>query len=291
MNNAIRGIALNNAVRILGINSVEITREVQQKLDLSPCASAALGRTMSITALIGLMQKNEDKVLVTIDGNGPIGKIHTQYLGDNKIRGYVDNPRVETVINEQKKLDVKSVVGTQGTLSVIIKQGLKHDYYGSVPLVSGEISEDFTYYFASSEQTPSVVSAGVLVDKDESIISSGAIIIQLLPDAQEKDIQYVESCLDSISNLSKKLENNISIESFIKEIFPDFELLESSTMKYECLCSYDDMYSKISTLSIEDLTEIKDEDHGIETVCPWCNDKFWFNEETLEEIIQNKLNR
>ena len=288
MSNAIRGIALNNSVRILAINSTEIIKNVQKQLGTTPCASAALGRTLSITALIGLMQKNEDRVLIQINGNGPLGKIHTQYLGNGKVRGYVDNPNVEIIINKQNKLGVKEVVGIEGTLDVTIMQGLKNDYHGSVPLVSGEISEDFTYYFAISEQIPSVVSAGVLVDTDTTISSSGAIIIQLLPNADEDDIQYVESCVEKVSDLSRKLLEHNDINKFINDIFPDFELLEEKEIVYECLCSFEDMQSKISTLSIDDLEEIKNEDHGIEAVCPWCNSKYWFDEIKLDEIIKYK---
>jgi len=288
MSYAIRGVALNNTIRILAINSTDIIRDVQERFALTPCASAALGRTMSITSLMGIMQKNEDKVLVTIAGDGPIGKIYAQYLGNGKIRGYVDSPHIETVINEQNKLGVKEVVGSEGYLNVIIRQDLKSDYHGSVPLVSGEISEDFTYYFATSEQTPSVVSAGVLVDKDSSIISSGAIIIQLLPQAGEYEIEYIESNLTEITDLSKKLENNVDIETFVKGIFDDYEVLDKVDIKYQCLCSYEDMLSKISTLSVDDLTEIKEEDKGIEAVCPWCNEKYYFNEKELAKIIEQK---
>ena len=288
MSYAIRGVALNNTIRVLAINSTSLVKEVQQQLKLSPCASAALGRTMAITSLLGLMQKNDDQVFITIDGKGPLGKIHTQYLGNGQLRGYVDNPQVATIINEQHKLGVKEVVGNDGYLNVNIRQSLKSDYHGSVPLVSGEISEDFTYYFAHSEQTPSVVSAGVLVAKDEAIISSGALIIQLLPQAAEEEIKFIESKLAEISDLSKKLEDNSKIEDFVRTIFNDFVILAKQPIDYTCLCNYEDMQAKISTLPLVDLEEIKKEDHGLEAVCPWCNTKYYFDENDLEIIIELK---
>lgn len=287
-NYAIRGVALNSAIRVLGINSTQMVRDVNNQLKTTPCAIAALGRTMSIVSLMGIMLKNEEQLSVMIDGNGPLGKIHVQYLSDGKIRGYVDNPNVDILINEKNKLDVKGVVGSNGSLNVTIKQGLKNDYHGSVPLISGEISEDFTYYFAASEQTPSVVSAGVLVEKDNIVESSGALIIQLLPEASEEDIQYVEACLSKVTNISATLQNNPKIEDLIVDLFPDFQELERETVSYHCTCSHDDMKAKVSTLPNDDLEEIKHEDHGIEAVCPWCNSKFWFDEDAIDDIIESK---
>lgn len=285
---AIRGVALNSAIRVLGINSTKMISAVNTQLKTTPCAIAALGRTMSIVSLMGVMLKNEEQLSVMIDGGGPLGKIHVQYLSNGKLRGYVDNPVVDILINENDKLDVRAVVGNQGSLNVTIKQGLKNDYHGSVPLVSGEISEDFTYYFAASEQTPSVVSAGVLVEKDNIVESSGALIIQLLPQASEEDIQYVESILPKVNNLSATLQNNHKIDDLILEIFPDFECLEREDVIYECTCNRDDMEAMVSTLPIKDLEEIKEEDHGIEAVCPWCNSKYYFEEDDIDEIIFNK---
>ncbi|MEG0283926.1 MAG: Hsp33 family molecular chaperone HslO [Erysipelotrichales bacterium] len=283
-----RGVALNKAVRVIGINSKNIVSQMALKHQTTPCASAALGRTISIVALMGNMLKNNDSIIVNIDGDGPLGQIHTKFYDGNKIKGYVDNPQVEIKINDANKLDVKGVVGTNGTLSVILKQGLKNDYHGSIPLVSGEISEDFTYYFAVSEQTPSIVSAGVLVDKDMNVTSSGAIIIQLLPEACEEDIEYLENSLSKVSDISKTLLDNPNILDLFNDIFDDFELLEQEEILYECDCSYEDMQSKIATLSLEDLNEIKIEDKGLEAVCPWCNTEYFFDEDAIDKIIDIK---
>lgn len=287
-NYAIRGIALDNSIRVLGINSTKMVSDTNKQLGTTPCAIAALGRAMSIVSLMGIMQKNKDQLSIMIDGDGPLGKIHVQYLADGKIRGYVDNPNVEILVNDNNKLDVKGVVGTSGSLNVTVKQGLKNDYHGNVPLVSGEISEDFTYYFAASEQTPSVVSAGVLVGPNNEIQSSGALIIQLMPHASEENIQYIEACLAKISNISAHLLNNPKIEDLILELFPDFQKLETEQVNYSCTCNHEDMKAKVSTLPVSDLREIKNEDKGIEAVCPWCNSKFWFDETMIDEIISKK---
>ena len=288
MNNAIRGLALEDRVRILAINSTELVKEVSHQLNTTPCASAALGRTMSIVSLIGLMQKNEDEVYATIDGGGIIGKINTHYMGYGKIRGYVDNPNIDIYLNENNKLDVGAVVGNNGNLSITIKKNLKNDYHGSVPLVSGEISEDFTYYFSASEQIPSVVSAGVLVDKNNEVLSAGAIIIQLMPLAEEHVIQKVEKIIPLISQLSSRLTNQEDILSFVNSLFDDFRLLDEIDIEYSCLCSKEDIRIKIATLSFEDLNEILIEDKKIEAVCPWCNSKYTFNEDEIKEIIEFK---
>ncbi|MDR1781670.1 MAG: Hsp33 family molecular chaperone HslO [Bacilli bacterium] len=286
---AIRGLALNNEVRVYGINSTEIVRTAQQKLNTSACASAALGRVLSIVSLMGIMSNDQEQIIVTIDGNGPLKKIHAHYMANHTIRGYVDNPQVEVLINDQKKLNVKEIVGTQGTLSVMIKYGLKQDYFGMTNLISGEISEDFAYYFASSEQIPSVVSAGVLVDKDGTIISAGAIIFQLLPQASETTIQYLENCIDKISNISSKLKEDNDIMHVINNVFEDFTLLEKTNVTYNCPCTKEEFYYKIATLSIKDLKQIKEEDHQIEAICPWCNTKYHFNEQEIDQIIKDKL--
>lgn len=285
---AIRGMACEGRVRILAINSTSLIQEVTNKLETSPVASAALGRSMSITALMGLMKKNEDQIYTTINGGGEIGSIHVHYMGYGNIRGYVDNPKVQTFINDQGKLDVSKAVGTNGFLTVKYRQDLKQDYLSSTPLQSGEVSEDYTYFFASSEQTPSVVSAGVLVDKDAKVSSSGAVIIQLMPDHLEEDIVHIENHIQDISGLSSKLENQPDVAKLVSAIFDDFEVLEMKTIEYTCTCSMEDMEAKISTLSIEDLEEIKEEDGQLEAVCPWCNDKFVFDKEALEKIIANK---
>lgn len=282
-----RGVALNQEIRILGINSTDIVREVEQAHHTSPCATIALGRTISITSLMGfMMEYDDDKISVMIKGDGPLGAIHAQYLGNKKVRGYVDNPNVDVLFTENNKLDIKGVVGTIGQL-LVVKKGVRLDYNGSTPLVSGEISEDFTYYFASSEQTPSVVSSGVSFDQDGSIACAGAIIIQLLPGATEASIKYIENCLDKIGNITQLLLEK-DINELIIELFPDFDLLDENEIAFECDCSCEAMRSKIATLSVNDLEEIKNEDHGIEAVCPWCNKKYWFDEEALTELIEQK---
>ncbi|MDR3215484.1 MAG: Hsp33 family molecular chaperone HslO [Bacilli bacterium] len=287
---AIRGLALNNEIRVYGINSTAIIRKAQKKHQSTPCASAALGRVLSIVALMGMMSNEQKQIISTINGNGPLGAIHAHYQANHTIRGYVDNPQVAIKINEHHKLGIKEVVGSEGTLSVMINYDLKQDYYGMTNLISGEISEDYAYYFASSEQIPSVVSAGVLVDKDGSIISSGALILQLLPNASEKTINYLENCLPKINNLSKTLQNDPQISHLIKSIFDDFIPLDEVAIKFNCPCTKDDMYAKIMTLSIEDLLEIKEEDHGMEVICPWCSTKYHFNEKDLTQLIKTKVN-
>lgn len=286
MNKVIKGIALNNSVRIAGFDSTNIVQEITKSHLTSPCASAALGRTISIVALMGLM-RNEEKITVTINGGGPIGSIYAQYLPSQQVRGYVENPQVDSCINDLNKLAVGETVGRDGELRVDIQPKNEQHYFSSVPLTSGEISDDFTYFFASSEQTPSIVSAGVLVNPDGNIGSSGALIVQLLPEASEEDIEFLESNLNKFTDLSGQLLDNNILE-IVNNIFNDFQLLEETHVDAGCTCSREDMYAKISTLSIEDLKEILIEDEQLEAVCPWCNSKYLFTKEDLEQIIENK---
>lgn len=286
MNKIIKGIALDKHVRVLGLNSKNIVNEITQNHQTSPCASAALGRTLSITALMGAM-RNNDKISITISGDGPLGRIYTQYLPNHSVRGYVDNPNIDSYINANNKLDVARAVGNNGSLSVVIQSNSQKDYYGSVELVSGEISEDFTYYFAASEQIPSIVSAGVLVEKDGSIESSGALIVQLLPEASEEDILFLENNMSKFVNISDQLLTK-SISEIINNIFDDFIQLEEFDIKADCTCSLEDMQAKIMTLTKNDLEEILEEDEQIEAVCHWCNKKYLFDKDDLIKIIEEK---
>lgn len=287
-NKTVLGLIREEKIRVIGINAKELVQELCMINKTMPNASAALGRTAAIVSLIGALNPNEEQINVTVDGDGPLGKIHVQYYDNGKIKGYVDNPSTPILINDQNKLDVKGVVGTTGTITIIKKNSLKTDSYGTIEIISGEISEDFTYYFAISEQTPSVVSAGVLVDQYGQITSSGAIIIQLLPGALEEDIVFVENSIEKISNVSSKLIENDDIELFLKDIFPDILILSTKEINYSCNCSYEDMLSKINTLSLIDLKDIKEVDSQIETICHWCNTKYLFNEEVIETLILNK---
>ena len=285
MSKAIKGLALNDSVRVLAIDSTAIVSLAQQAHQTTPSISIALGKVLAITSLLGMMQKNDDQVLVTINGDGLIGKIHAQFFAGNKIIGYVDNPQPNASLKDNS---LQELIGSNGFLNVVYKQNLKTDYQGLVPLVSGEINEDFVYYFSLSEQISSYVIADVIVNKEGHIICSGALIIQLLPQALEHDLASLNPYFAQADQLTNKLVNNQDIETIIREIFPDFKLLVEDKINFECFCSYDNFTSKLLTLSTQDLLEIKKEKNGIEITCPWCNKKYFFTEEMIDKILIQK---
>ena len=188
----VRGLVNSKNCRVFACQTTNLLEKARQEHDLWPTASAALGRMMSATLMMAAMNKNNEKMTVTINGGGPIGTMMAVTRGDGHIKGFVGDPHVHYTYNDTGHLAVGVAVGTQGTLQVIRDMGLKEPFCGTVPLQTGEIGDDFSYYFMASEQTPSVVSVGVLVDETNEILSSGGFIIQLLPEATEEDISYIE---------------------------------------------------------------------------------------------------
>ncbi len=283
-----RGLALNNNVRIFACDTTEMANEAQRRHDLWPTASAALGRTMSATAMIGGMNKNKEKVTITINGGGPIGTIMTQTKSDGVVRGFVGQPHTQYEYHDRKKLAVGIAVGNEGYLRVTRDMGLKEQFTGEVALQTGEIAEDFAYYFAASEQVPSVVSLGVLVNDDNTIIVSGGFIIQLLPSATEEDITYLESKMATFPPISSLLAEKKTMDEIIRMIFDDYVILDTSSLSFGCECSKEKMAGALMTLPNSDLSEMINEDHGCEITCQFCGEAYQFSEDELQNIIDSK---
>ena len=191
----VKAFAFNGQVRAYAVCSTETINEAQRRHYTWPTASAALGRAMTASVMMGAMLSGDDTITVKIEGGGPIGHILVDSNAKGEVRGYVSNPHVHFDLNEHGKLDVRRAVGTTGTLTVIKDIGIRDFFTGQVPLVSGELGEDFTYYFASSEQIPSSVGVGVLVNPDNSILAAGGFIIQLMPGTEDETISKIEKRL------------------------------------------------------------------------------------------------
>src|SRR3954454_6266965 len=214
----IKALGYDGQVRAYAVSTTETVNEAQRRHYTWPTASAALGRAMTATVMMGAMLSNEDKLTVKIEGGGPIGHILVDSNAKGEVRGYVSNPQVHFDLNEHGKLDVKKAVGTDGTLSVVKDIGLRDFFTGQVPIVSGELGEDFTYYFSSSEQTPSAVGVGVLVNPDNSILAAGGFIIQLMPGTEDEAITEIEKQLSEIPPISKQIEKGLSPEELLIEV-------------------------------------------------------------------------
>jgi molecular chaperone Hsp33 len=282
----IKALAYDGQVRAYAVSSTETIGEAQRRHQTWPTASAALGRSMSASVMMGAMLKGEEKITVKIEGGGPIGPILVDSNAKGEVRGYVTHPQVHFDLNAQGKLDVRRAVGTEGFLTVIKDIGMREHFTGQVPLVSGELGEDFTYYFASSEQVPSSVAVGVLVNPDNTILAAGGFIIQLLPGVAEEVISHIENRLTQIEPVSKMIEKGLTPEEILEEVIGKGELkiLEKMPVSFTCTCSKERFGDAIISLGAEEITDMIETDEQAEVQCHFCNEIYVFSKDELEEL-------
>lgn len=279
----LKATAFNGEVRAYAIRSTETVEEARKRQDTYATASAAMGRTITITAMMGSMLKGEDKLTVKVEGDGPMGAIIADANAHGEVRGYVINPHVDFESNAEGKLDVKRAVGTEGTLSVVKDLGLKNHFTGQVPIVSGEISEDFTYYLANSEQVPSSVGAGVLVNPDHSILAAGGFIVQMLPNASEETITKVEETIAAIAPISQLIQEGKTPEEILVLLLgkDNVKIHTRQEVKFSCPCSKERLSAAIQGLGNEEIDSMIREDHGATASCHFCNKQYTF---TIDEL-------
>lgn len=266
-----------------------ITRDIVQTASdyhhTSPVVAAALGRTMTAAAMMAQMLKNEnDRMSVTIKGDGPIGGVIVEANTRGDIKAYPYNANVDLPLNESGKLDVSGAFGN-AVMTIMKDMGLKEPYIGQTILVSGEVAEDFTYYFATSEQTPSAVALGVLIDVDHSIKQSGGFIIQVMPDASDDAIDLLEEKLSNFPPVTTLLEEGKTVEEIIEELLGEVTFWERKEIQFSCDCSLDQMERGLMSIGEEDLSEILEEDEGAELTCHFCNKKYNFNKDDLQGLL------
>ncbi len=283
----VKALVCNERVRIIVNSTTNLCEEARKRHDMWPTASAALGRVLSIGSIMGSMQKNEhEKVTIQINGGGPIGTIMVDCFPSGDVRGFVSDPHQFYTYNDTGKLAVGVAVGNQGTLKVIKDLGLKDDFSGTVALQTGEIGDDFAYYFTASEQIPSAVSLGVLVEPDNSVSAAGGMLIQLLPNALEEDIVKIENILKNIKPMSEMIHEGKTCEQIICELFDDAVILSHQDIHFYCPCSKEHMSEALTTLSLDEIQTMIDEDHGCEITCHWCDTHYQFSEDELRELIK-----
>ena len=254
-------------------------------------ATAALGRTLTATTMMGLMMKNDnDELSVIIKGGGPIGTILTTADSKGNVKGYVQYPDLNGVQVEDYpngKLNVAGAVGKEGYVKVIKDLGLREPYVGSYPLVSGEIAEDFTHYFALSEQTPSVVSLGVLTT-ETTVEQAGGLIVQLMPDATEETISTLEQNVAKLKSVTTMLSEGMTPDDILNVVLEglDPKILDICDVKFDCNCSKERIKKVLISLGRETLTEIIEEDKQAEISCHFCNSIYHYNEDELRTILE-----
>lgn len=288
----VRGLVNKYNCRVFACTTKNLVDQARGYHNLWPTATAALGRTLSATLMLGAMNKSHDKLTVSINGGGPIGTILATTHSDGKIKGFVANPQVHYTYNDTNKLAVGVAVGKDGYLQVIRDMGMKEPITSQVPLQTGEIGDDFAYYFMVSEQVPSVVALGVLVEEDNTVRSSGGYIIQLLPEATDDDITYIENKVKGIPSVSSLLDEGKTPEDILTMIFGDeLEILDHQDLSFECDCSKEKFSSALVTVPDAELDAMINEDHGAEITCQFCGKKYHFSEDDLKKIKVNKHKR
>ncbi len=266
------------------LDTTDIVNKAIEYHKLTPVCAAALGRTLTVTAFMSSALKNEEERLsITIDGNGKGGKIVTAADGKMHVRGLISYPDADLPLNGKGKLDVGGIVGNEGYITVIKNLGLKEPYVGSCNLVSGEIAEDFTAYYAYSEQQPTAMALGVLIGKDERCIGAGGIVIQPLPGCTEESIEKAEKLISQFSDISAKI-NEMGAEGVIRKYFPEYDFVEYNP-SYICNCSKDYIDGVLITLGEKELYETVEEEGKIEICCHFCDKKYVYYKKDVDELL------
>jgi molecular chaperone Hsp33 len=278
----VRGTAWNGGIRVFAARTTELVSELQRRHGTFPTATAALGRAATAAAMMGVMLKGSEKLTVQVKGDGPLGQIVIDANVVGEIRGYVDHPQVHLASNNQGKLDVAGAVGRNGYLHVIKDLGLKEPYTGSVPIISGELGEDFTLYFAESEQIPSAVGLGVLVDKDGTVLHSGGYIVQVMPGLPDAQLERLENAISGMPHVTALLAQGETPESLLHFLVgEDLTIHQTIEPVFKCKCSRERFEKVLITLGKKEIRSMIEEDGKAELHCHFCNEKYLFDADEL----------
>ncbi len=294
MDRTIKGLAHEGKVSIIVTETTQLIESIRKLQDLTPTTTAVIGRVATISGMMGLteIKEKEDSITAQINGRGPVGSIVSVIKRENQksyIKLYVENPNIELPLNEKGKIAVGQAVGTNGFLNIIRENDLTaKSYNGLVPLVSGEIAEDFTEYFAKSQQKPTVIALGVLVDKN-GVKRSGGYMIQLMPDATENEIEKIEKAIANSKPISSMLDEGMSLEQIARTITDDENalfLIDDLSIEFKCDCSKERFADGLAAIGKKEIEDIIKEDGKANTKCHFCNKEYNFSKEELEEILE-----
>lgn len=284
----IRGIDRLGRLRVFAATTTNLVEHARVTHNTSPTATAALGRSLTAGVIMGSMMKNEKDILtLKISGDGPIGTILVVSDNNGNVKGVVDHPSADVPSRSDGKLDVGRLVGKNGVVTSIMDLGLREPYVGQSSLVSGEIAEDIANLYLVSEQQPSAIALGVLIDKDISCKAAGGYFIQLLPGIDESDIDKIEERIKASLPISTMIEEGLTPEDIVMELLGDFdiEILNKMDLNYNCNCSRDKITKVLISLGRKEIEDIIEEDGKAEVVCHFCNTKYQFNKEDLSKIL------
>lgn len=289
----VRGMSVDGFVKVVAIRSTELVRRGATIQKTAPNATAAFGRALTACSMMGNMQKVENgSMTLQIKGDGPIGTIVCVSDPVGNVRGYVYEPNVPVVEKYPGKLDVGATVGKNGMLTVIRDLQMKEPYVGSVPLVSGEIGDDITAYFAQSEQTPTACALGVLVDTDCSVKVAGGYLIQLLPGAPDETIDKVEAGIKRAGAVTAMLEAGLTPEDILGQVCGELGVvfMETTPVAYKCYCSRERVEAALISLGKKELTQIIDEGKEFPVECQFCDEKYIFTPEDIQKLLKSLEN-
>ncbi|WP_426349500.1 Hsp33 family molecular chaperone HslO [Alloiococcus sp. CFN-8] len=294
MDKLIRGIAKDGMIRVMAADTRDLVGEASRIHGCTPTAAAALGRMLTAGSLMGSMLKSEkDALTLQINGGGEAQGVVVTAHNDASVKGYIGNSKVHLPQNDKGKLDVGGAIGRDGNLMVIRDMGLKEPYVGQVPIYSGEIAEDIAYYFTASEQVPTAVALGVLVDVDYTIKAAGGFIIQLMPEADELLADLITYRLEEVPPITKLLSDGKTIEEITEYIFEgmDLKLTEEVIPEYKCDCSREKVEGVLLSIGKKDLVELYEDNKEEELICHFCNTKYSFSHEDIGRLIEESTKK
>ena len=283
----VRATAANGQVRAFAATTRGVVETARKDHNTSPIATVALGRLLTGAAMMGIMMKNDSDILtVQIKGNGPIGAMTVTAEPNGHVKGFVANPEVMLPL-KNGHMDIAGAVGI-GVLSVIKDIGLREPYVGDTILITSEIADDLTYYYATSEQIPSSVGLGVLMDKDNTVEQAGGFIIQLMPDATEEVIDKLEKRIKEIKSVTHMLENGMTPEKILEYILGgmELEILDTIPTQFYCNCSKERVSKAVMSIGVKDLKEMVDDNKPIEVNCHFCNSHYTFSPQELGQMLE-----
>lgn len=289
MGKLVRTISHEGGVICIAVDSTNAIAKMEQIHKTSAVVTAAEGRLLTAASIMGtLLKSKEDSITLRMEGNGPVGHLIAVSDGSGNVKGYMTNPVVELPLNAAGKLDVGSAVGRDGFLYVIRDMGMKEPYIGQVPIVSGEVAEDITSYYAVSEQIPTVCGLGVLVNPDLSVRSAGGFLVQLLPGATEEEIDRLEANINALKPVSQMIEEGMSPQEIAFQVLAGFEpeVLDEYEMDYVCDCSRDRVERALLSIGKTELLKMAEEEQQVEVGCQFCDKKYVFTRHQLKEMAK-----
>ena len=284
----LRAMSRDGHLRAFAVNSKNLVADAYKAHNTTPVVTAALGRLLSAGVMMGAMCKGDADILtISLKGDGPVGSVTVTADSKGRVKGFAANPNVELPLKPNGKLDVGGAVG-HGTLTVIKDLGLKDPYIGQTELVNGEVAEDLTYYFAASEQVPSSVGLGVLVNPDGTVRQAGGFIVQVMPDAPDELIDVLEKNIGALKPVTTSLESGESIEDILADVFAniEYDITSNSDISFYCNCSRDRISKALISVGEADLKSMIDEGKEIEVKCHFCNKGYKFTVEELGEMLE-----